>query len=351
MSPSLSITRSTIMHASLAYTSPELQYFNTIIRLHSHQGRSFTATKSIFSLPVELLLHIRVHLMAAMITHLRDRSTCALSQYEHSFRAALCDECIAYNEDIFGADVWQWTHFSGPCGCSTSVKNRTILAGSCDITAELGENHFTDASQWMESYLSSEALLLVGSHALLGPTTSPIWNLVHLSLREFGCEVLHGKPPSTSYQILDIQSTPAGFRRGILARFDQRGKAVLVVPLASALRGAEEASRMTHVEFWRDIILKRVERELGLSFEYPEDNERQNDPVAKTVAPSRPRHSECAPIDASHLVSRFAAVSITGYALIKKWISACTSLPTAFITGLIILFFCYYRKLGTLRNF
>jgi hypothetical protein len=386
MSPSsLSTTRSTIMHASLAYLSPQLQTFNFIIALHSRHGRSFNSKKSILHLPTELLFLIRHHLIAAMTAHLRARSASALKQYEYSLRSVLCEECISYNEDIFGADVWQWTHFSGPCGCSTSVRNANTLLKSPPplphhyhpVPFAPGIHQFTDPNQWLESYLSLEAIKLVGSPTLSGPgnpTTTPIWNLVHNILREFGCEVLRGcasdSPPSSPIrETHDIHlpgassSSSSAAANGVLARWNHKSQRVLIVPLASALRRAEEAARVEdRVVFrsWRrEVILRRVESELALAFEYPEDKQGA---IAKTnfatsisrIVPGVGSHNNnsSSSLGGSNY-SRHSKTTINGAALVKKCVavfSACASFPNTLVISLLILF-CYYRRLGTLRNF
>jgi hypothetical protein len=337
---SLFTTRSTLMHAVLVHLSPELNTFDAII----HHATT--------PLPTEILLHIRLHLLAALITHLRSRSSSALLQYELSLRSVLCPECIAYNEDIFGLDVWQWTHFSGPCGCLSRVQNHHTPPSEPTLP---WTNRITDSHQWLESYLSCEAIKLAGSSSLGSPATiPPIWNLVHLVLGEYGCEALRGAPCSNTNTNTHrppsspIRATHQPNTKSVLARWDQKSQNVLIVPLASALRLAEEAAdkedRSAHHAIWRrNTILKRVERELGL-FEYPEDSA-PHAPKVTLSLPSTPPLRPAVPSTKPPELSRPSLLK-QSFAVI----SACASFPHTFVTGIVIIF-CYYHRLGIARNF
>lgn len=72
----LSTPRSTLMYSCLAYLSPELQAFDSIVRLHSqltlrvHPSPCNPSRKTILSIPPELLVLIRFHLLPAVANQL-----------------------------------------------------------------------------------------------------------------------------------------------------------------------------------------------------------------------------------------------------------------------------------------
>ncbi|KAJ3753949.1 hypothetical protein EV360DRAFT_52564, partial [Lentinula raphanica] len=94
------------MHVSLACSSIEIRTVDAIIN-----------SQTACTLPLEILLLIRAYLLIEVTNHLIIRSASALQRYERSLRYLLCPDCIAYNQDVYGNDVWGWEQFSGACAC------------------------------------------------------------------------------------------------------------------------------------------------------------------------------------------------------------------------------------------
>ncbi|KAF5332553.1 hypothetical protein D9611_005086 [Ephemerocybe angulata] len=108
----LDVSRSSLLHASLANLTPELLALDAIITTPIRRR-----------LPTELLLIVRGHLLLDLITSLVVESTKALASYEESLISLLCTDCASYNTDIYGASVWEWPwdQFSGPCLCRGDI--------------------------------------------------------------------------------------------------------------------------------------------------------------------------------------------------------------------------------------
>ncbi|KAF8963850.1 hypothetical protein BDZ97DRAFT_1758239 [Flammula alnicola] len=96
------------------------------------------------TLPTEVLLIIRGWLFPTITAQLIKQSAVALVSYEQSLRDLLCPDCISYNLDIYGPDIWQWEQFSGA--------KTTPGAGI------LNPKQFADAEHWLESHLSRRRL-------------------------------------------------------------------------------------------------------------------------------------------------------------------------------------------------
>ncbi|KAJ4485665.1 hypothetical protein J3R30DRAFT_3441069 [Lentinula aciculospora] len=248
MASALEISRSTLMHASLAYLSGELRTMDSIINAHST-----------YSLPLELLLLIRQYLLIEVTDHLILCSSTALQRYEMSLRYLLCPECIAYNQDVYGNDVWEWEQFSGACACFTATRYRSIsslialrrldslLSGSMiSSPASLNPKKFTNRHHWLEFYLSMKALRLFSSRSspdsLVGDP-KVIWDLVSSVLEGYGCQNVRARHSS-----LD--------RRFMLSSGGH--ECCLVVP----------QERFSVVTEHSSTTLKRVERDLALAVEY-----------------------------------------------------------------------------------
>lgn len=146
---------SILMHASLAYLSPEFQTFAFIIRHHSNNTllihpesvNSLHAMSSttLSSLPPEILLTIQYHLLPDLISHLSTLSDHTLASYESSIFSLLCTDCQEYNKKVYGPTFWDWPHFFGPCRCESVGKNcETSFAEpiSQQINTDLHPNQF-----------------------------------------------------------------------------------------------------------------------------------------------------------------------------------------------------------------
>jgi hypothetical protein len=255
MSPNtIPVSPSTIMHASLAYFSPEFQLFALIIRLHSNStllihptypSSSYSNRTTLNSLPPEVLLIIQSHLLPALISHLSTLSDCALASYESSILSLLCADCQKYNKDVYGSTFWNWPHFSGPCYCaSVETSCGTPLDGR-EIT-NLDINQFRNPHHWLEAHLSERANNIIVARPKVRTWTSEkkevIWDLVADVLRGFECA------------IVNEDGTP--FLRS--TTFD--GRNVSIVPACD--------EEVEDIKDRKTIIMRRVWRELGLRYEY-----------------------------------------------------------------------------------
>ncbi|KAJ3875333.1 hypothetical protein F5051DRAFT_378020, partial [Lentinula edodes] len=193
MTPALEISRSTLMHASLAYLSDELRTMDSIISSHNA-----------CSLPLELLFLIRAQLLIQVTDHLIFRSSSALQRYETSLQYMLCPECIAYNQDVYGNDIWGWEQFLGACACFTaknpSISSPIVLRRmdphlsnySISSPPTLNPKKFTNRHHWLEFYLSMKALRLIrrctSEGTVVGDYERVIWDLVSNVLEGYGCQ-------------------------------------------------------------------------------------------------------------------------------------------------------------------
>ncbi|KAJ4002190.1 hypothetical protein F5050DRAFT_1718198 [Lentinula boryana] len=238
------IPRSTLMHVSLACSSGELRTMESIINF----------SRSGCSLPVELLLLIRAHLLIELTDHLIVRSSSALQRYETSLRYLLCPECIAYNQEVFGNDVWGWEQFSGACACfntryrsiSSPIAIRRMNSSSPTLSFHtLDPKKFTNRHHWLEFYLSMKAHRLIQNHPYrgsVGGDSKAIWDLVSRVLEGYGCQSIRAH---RSYAGRDLALSSRGV------------ESCLIVPQERLLGVTEDCT-----------TLQRVERDLALSVEY-----------------------------------------------------------------------------------
>jgi len=196
-----STSKSALMHASLAFLSPEIQTMDSIIR---------TSPILMPILPTEILLLVRESLFPLIMTQLVQKSTAALEAYEHSLRNLLCPDCIVYNLDIYGPNIWHWEQFHGPCACLQVESLPSSIRSSPQLpsTSTPNPKQFKDAQHWLEEHLSRDATvkLLIKSHelhptqSLATSTISPgagettIWDVISFVLQEYGCEFVRVEP-------------------------------------------------------------------------------------------------------------------------------------------------------------
>ncbi|KZP21466.1 hypothetical protein FIBSPDRAFT_931673 [Athelia psychrophila] len=257
--PQLVITPSALMHASLAFMSPELLTLNTIIHLRSSSSlkvlaTSGTGTASILSLPPEILLAIRVHLLHLLITHLTLLSSNSLSAYETTRRAQLCEDCLAYHTEIFGGDVWSWPVRSA-CYCLGSPKG-IILAfqrASYKPVESLESTRIPPEpvaqQEWLEFYLSKRAKRIFAARQ--GPRASMrkgIWDLVSDVLHMLQCSIIR-HPDNSS--LFTSSRTSRALRCTVVPE-----------PLGN---GADVTCEDVHMNGRNAIVLWRLQTELGLS--------------------------------------------------------------------------------------
>lgn len=250
MTPALEISRSTLMHTSLAYLSDELRTMDSIISSHNA-----------CSLPLELLYIIRAQLLIQLTDHLIFRSSSALQRYEASLQYMLCPECIAYNQDVYGNDIWGWEQFLGACACFTaknpSISSPIVLrrmdphlsSYSILSPSTLNPKKFTNRHHWLEFYLSMKARRLIRRRTLegtvIGDYERVIWDLVSNVLEGYGCQ--------------SIRAHRAGAARSFALSSEGHPSCLVVpVPQEHFMSVAKEDCT----------TLKRVERDLALSVEY-----------------------------------------------------------------------------------
>jgi hypothetical protein len=361
----ITTSRSTLMHASLAYLSPEFQTLDSIVLRNSLGTSAPHSSPNLLSLPLEILLLIRSHLLPIIINHLIALSTSSLLEYESSLRSLLCPECILYNQDIFGPDIWQWEQFSGPCACAdikSGIENsrKLISRRTSRLASQINPKHFTDPQHWLESHLSRESLRLrVLQRSSPVPPTA-IWDIVSYVLREFGCEVLRANARVMNHGRFMSIGSMGGSSRGLLSRWRYRRNDVLVVPLASAIRRCEKErigqSGIKGDRWRKQIILSRVERDLGLSFDYENEATVIQKPIDRATPPiSQPRISSLIDPTSKRARSSTPLLDVTFLTLLINVIQtvtaivvACASLPLTFATFFVAVL-CYYSRPGALR--
>lgn len=132
------VSKQTLMFTSLVYHAPQLEALDTMI----------SAPSSSLRLPIEIILLIRLHLFPILMTETTLETLSALSAYELSLPESLCPDCLTYQLDVYGADIWQWQQNQGFCKCTSKA----------DFNSPTGEGmvHFSDQGYWLENYLSCE---------------------------------------------------------------------------------------------------------------------------------------------------------------------------------------------------
>lgn len=322
------------MHASLAQLSPAVRAFDSIIL--SRDTR----------LPTELLLLIRSHLLPLVTTRLLQSSTHALAQYESSIRGLLCFDCVIFNQEIYGPDIWQWEQFSGPCACARVSSMSTFdHSGTPNIREpappKSNPKLFQDRLHWLEFHLSSE------SQHLLGPRVSPdnrsqaIWRVVDEVLNDQDCRVLRGASDHSIYEFFGKRT----FSRG-------RNLATIVSAVTGLDKGEGSSMGDSNTGCRNpEVILHQAKHNLGLDFEYDYEESLENSIIS---------HSRPCPcllrgltIDSPTLYSfvfyaQSAVVNINTLQTLAALIAACLSLPLTFAT-LVLTILCLYSKPQSFR--
>ena len=327
-------SRSILMHASLAHISQELQTMDFIIR-----------SASSASLPPEILIIIRSWLFPIITAQLLAQSATALLDYEKSLRNLLCPDCIAYNLDIYGPDIWHWEQFSGACACLEIVEQGRQLEGyaqshiSKHTTPNLGmlnPKQFYDSLQWLEHHLSNETALRTikyrGSSSPNSASMTNIWDVVNDVLREFNCEINH---ESEAYNRIE---------RG---QSKNKRDVVQIIPLQHDRLDSEKTTETETDVNWRAyILLRRASRDLGLLLEYPQ----YFDASRSVTSRSTRRWTNSEPSDTfipSFYDHRKDLVSEV-FCFIASFAAAFLSLPITFAT-LTITILCFYSKPRSFR--
>ncbi|KAK7058592.1 hypothetical protein VNI00_002228 [Paramarasmius palmivorus] len=324
------------MHISLACFSDEVQALDTIISCPHLRSQS--------SLPIELLLHIRLYLLVHITDHLIIRSYTALQRYESTLRQLLCAECLSYNQYVYGEDVWHWTEFTGACRCDEA--RRYLLASPADYTLSafsnalsipsLNPKRFVDRQEWLEHYLSCKSLRFTTNtlSAIHPHSQGVIWDLVATVLDEFRCR--------------SIRKQARLSRRQSRA---EESEVVLIVPAPDG-PSQSESSESSYDDGWMtQVLLRRVERDLVLKHDY-QPIEHSTHPSIP-LAPSTPGHSsECLPCHSkfSRTSSRTArAIVLDLIVTIHTTFTTILCLPVSLATLLLTLI-CYYCKPQAFRT-
>jgi hypothetical protein len=308
---SLATTRSTLMHAVLAHVSPELREFD-LIAFGVLRMRTLSRALSLSSMPTEILLLIRSHLLPVLITHLIATSAVFLQSYEASLRHLICPQCTFYNEYVYGIDVWSW-QLSGPCACTPHEPHMR----------RPNPKQFRDRHHWLESHLSHQSLGFRG----LSASSAAIWDLVADVLGSFGCEA--------------VRRSPNRRRAGIalLSRCDRQ--AILVVPLSHQKPPGKDHCNTTSTLF------RRLDRDLGLSCDYNE--------LRQSLPHLSPLPNLCSAVEipaSTHLPCNtdVTALILRSMDTITAPFAAVLSLVLSFVT-LLFTVLCYYSKPRVLRAF
>ena len=326
--PTIIASRLMLMHSSLAYVSLELRTLDSIIQRPPPISNKMR-------LPPEILLHIRFYLLPIVTNHLMLRSASALAQYESSLRDLLCPDCIAYNQFVYGPDVWQWEHFTGSCECVEMTRSLSH-AWTFDIPEKFHVNpdpqEFTTAMDWLEYYLSLESSHLKRQGRTSCKHSFAIWDVVEEVLRDHGCHIALVEPTSRRDRDRDANS-------------------VTIAALPSLLQDVDVDVPIPEEECTARRILYRAVRDLNLSIEY-EGDLRVSQAVRLPVllGPLIWSRSHCAIVATSPretmslMQTQCLNVVQTIAALVVAWLS----LPLTFAT-LAFTIFCFYSKPRSLR--
>ncbi|KAF8899207.1 hypothetical protein BD779DRAFT_1487548, partial [Infundibulicybe gibba] len=210
-------------------------------------------------LPAEILLIIRAYLFPIITQSLIVQSASALTQYETSLRDLLCQDCILYNEEIYGPDVWTWEQFSGACACMEMGVQPSPRISSTPKPNDTNPQQFNNAQHWLEHHLSCQARLMSGCD------TSDIWATIANALYAYGCEVVNNNSSKSIAQRQRNSSLPQ-------SEYQWDGDILMVAATRSAIgqcehEGIGEAGPVG--DRWRaQVILNRADRDLGLSSHY-----------------------------------------------------------------------------------
>lgn len=322
--PTLPMSRTTmiasrlmLMHASLAFLSPELQTFGSIIQ------RPITPSNKIH-LPIEILLHIRSYLLPVITHHLMQRSASALAQYESSLRDLLCSDCIAYNQFVYGPNIWQWEHFTGACECMEVIRsaNRSWTLDIPDyLHVDPDPREFATAMDWLESYLSLESSCLKWRRAQSQKHSFAIWDVVEEVLRDHGCYIVRDATVTFCSGAADY---------------------VIIAVLPSLLECTNKETVMLDEDSNACWVLDKARRDLGLFLEYKGDLQVPEE-VPMIWSRSHPIRSKSSSVNMS-LQSHCLDILQTMAAIILAWLS----LPLTFATVALTIL-CFFSKPRSLR--
>lgn len=332
----LHCSKAILLHAALANISHELVTLDDVIRA------------PVRNLPTELLLIIRTYLSTILTTQLYVESTHALIEYETNLQRLLCSDCISYNHDIYGPDVWEWQQFSGPCNCIPTDRSDQFIE---QLIPHVQPQQFLNPFHWLEHHLSTQV-------AHISPTTSSIWDVVTDVLCRYHCEILSedldnfpavpGRSPSLSsmnlyYYRRALDYSPKRFRLLPTIRIQAR---------PSALRSLEERgigeTGTAGDAFRTEVVLRQASRELGLDLELKDVFSSPRAPTSHTFSWSARKHSHL-PFPTSALLkfSNSSALHFS-YSILSTVFEMFVSVPMTIATVALTII-CFYSRPFALR--
>jgi len=340
------------MHACLAQLSNELQTMDWIIRASSIPRAS---THKNINLPTELLLLIRENLIPIITNNIYIRSISALSTYEMSLRDLLCPDCLAYNEEIYGPDIWQWDQFSGPCACTDDEERVQSQRWKDGVVPN--PKVFTNSQHWLESHLSTQAEGLRGGSRQNPESDSPlIWEIVAVVLQKYGC-ALHG---DDIHPVGGPIMTGRVGSRGLSSR-TRDSTVVHISPLSSRLRQLElediGEGEKDGETYRANVIFHRAKRDLGLSLEYMEVFDLRKPAVASSPQRATSPRGICRDgrgtsskraVSALYRSAGMVELSISALHVFTAIIASVLALPVTFVTFTLTML-CYYLRPVSLR--
>jgi hypothetical protein len=173
-----------LMHLAVAYDAPELVSLDAIIAAHSQgklqvQATSQTQT-TIASIPIELLLQVRTHLLPSLVLEVNSQAVNALDNFENASSERLCTECIEYNEQVYGTAAWSWPNFVQGCDCprrGTATASRPSTPAPAQ-RRKAGDKVPRCRREWLAEHLASQ---------LASPCA--VWDAVEAMLSTVNCTI------------------------------------------------------------------------------------------------------------------------------------------------------------------
>lgn len=195
---SVAIPASKLMHAAVAYNSPEMITMDNIISLATRGKLRTTVPQpkaSLRSLPVEVLLEVRVHLVSQLASASHQRADAALIAFEAALPERLCSECALYNTQVIGESVWDWPNYSTGCDCPRPGQSAFDAALAHEGLSPR-RRAFKGPGAWTQDFVAGQ----------LGDNKRGIWPLVQNMLAPTGCTLalVPGCPESARVAILEI---------------------------------------------------------------------------------------------------------------------------------------------------
>lgn len=175
----ISISASKLMHAAVAYHSPEMIAMDKIISLATRGKLRTTPPQhkaSLRSIPVEILLLVRVHLVSGLAVASHQRANDALIAFEAALPERLCSECALYNTQVIGESVWDWPNYSTGCDCPRPGQSALDAALAHDGSSPR-RRAFKGPGAWVHGFVAQQ----------LGHGQQKIWPVVQDMLASTGC--------------------------------------------------------------------------------------------------------------------------------------------------------------------